>query len=222
VSNPIIGKLIWKELALNRAFIVAATSCGLLSTVIALLGKVAFAIGSIMFLTVLIAYGVILPMYAIAGERKEKARLFVLSLPVSRGQYIWTKVVGVLLAFLGPWSVMLVAALTLVLATPVPDGMVVFTTLMMGFALADFSVIVCSSMLLVSEGAMAIVIILMNMSVTLFMVGITNLTSIGAATTRDVIDWSPTALTVLGAEAAVIAVAFGVVFWVTGREPEVI
>ncbi len=41
-----------------------------------------------MFLTVLIAYGVILPMYTIAGERKERTRLFVLSLPVSRGEYV--------------------------------------------------------------------------------------------------------------------------------------
>ncbi len=121
--------------------------------------------------TVLIAYGVILPMYAIAGERRERTRLFVLSLPVSRGDYVLAKVLGVTLTFLIPWTVLLIGAWLLILATPMPDGLIVFTTLLMTFALADFGVIACAAMLIHSEGGMAVVIVFMNMSVT-FMVGI--------------------------------------------------
>jgi ABC-type transport system involved in multi-copper enzyme maturation permease subunit len=222
MSNPMIRTLIGKELSLNRKFMVAATAGGLVSLGVSVLGRIGWATGAIMFLTVLIAYGVILPMYAMGGERKERTRLFVLSLPVSRGEYVWTKVVGVTLCFLIPWAVLLVAALALILASPMPDGLAVFTSLVMMFALADFSIVTCASMLLVSEAAMAVVIIFTNMSVTFFMVGITSLTRVGRDMSVDAVNWSTPALATLGVEVAVMAAAFALLFWVTGREPDII
>jgi hypothetical protein len=222
MSNPMIGKLIRKELSLNRFFIVGALSAGLLSVAISLIGRVAFGVGAIMFLTVVIAYAVILPMFTIVNERKEKSRLFVLSLPVSRGDYLLAKVIGVTFSFLIPWSVLLAVALAVILATPVPDGMFVYTTLIMMFAFADFCVVACAATFIDKEGLMALVIICMNMSVTFFIVGISSLTSIGADTLRDVVNWRPPALTILGSEVAAIVVAFLVLLWIAGREPEVV
>jgi hypothetical protein len=222
MSNPMIGKLIRKELSLNRFFMVGALSAGLVSVAISLTGRVAFAVGAIMFLTAVVAYSVILPMFTIVAERKEKSRLFVLSLPVSRGDYLVAKVIGVAFSFLIPWALLLVLALAVILVTPIPDGMLVYTTLIMMFAFADFCVVACAAMLIDKEGLMALVIICMNMSVTFFIVGISSLTSIGADTVRDVVNWSPPALTILGSELAAIAMAFLVLFWIAGREPEVV
>lgn len=222
MSNPMVGKLIRKELSLNRLFMAGALFAGLFSIVISLLGKVAFAVGGIMFITVLVAFAVTLPMFTIAGERKEKARLFVLSLPISRGEYILSKVIGVAFTFLIPWIVLLAVALTLVLTTPIPDGMVVYTTLLTTFAFTDFCVIACAAMLIDREGLMAIVIIFMNMSVTFFIVGISALTRVGPDSAVDAINWSPTALAILGSEIGVIVVAFLVLSWIAGREPEVV
>jgi ABC-2 type transport system permease protein len=222
MSNPVVAKLIAKELSLNRLFMAGATFAGVLALAICLLGKVAFAVGAIMFLTALIAYAVTLPMFSVAGERKEKTRLFVLSLPVSRGEYVWSKMVGVSLSFLGPWLVLLIAALVLILTTPIPDGMVVYATLVMMFALTDFCVIVCAAMLVTSEAAQAIVIIFMNMSVTFFIIGMGALTSVGADSGKDVIHWSTTALTILGVESAIVVAAFVALSWISGREPEIV
>ena len=222
MSNPMMGKLIGKELSLNKLFMGGATFAGLLALVICMLGKVAFAAGSIMFVTALIAFAVTLPMFSIAGERKEKTRLFVLSLPVSRGEYIWAKVVGISLSFLGPWTAMLIGALALILLTPVPDGMVVYTTLVMMFALTDFCVIVCAAMFVASEGGQALVIIFMNMSVTFFMIGTSALTRVGPDSALDVINWSAPALAILGSEIAVVVTALVALYWLTRREPEVI
>lgn len=222
MSNPMIGKLIAKELSLNRMFMGAAIAGGIVSLLVCLLGKIGFAVGGIMLITVLVAYGVILPMYAIVGERKERTRLFALSLPVSRGEYVRAKVLGVTLSFIIPWAVLLTSALALILATPIPDGLTVFTTLLMLFALADFSIIVCAAMLTRSEGVMATVIIFTNMSVTFFMSGILNLTSIGKESAVDAINWSTPAVTTIAAELAAIAIVFGVLLWITGREPEVV
>jgi ABC-2 type transport system permease protein len=222
MSHPMVGKLIGKELSLNRFFMAAALLAGFVSIGISLISRLAFGIGSIMFLTVMVAYSVILPMFTIVTERKEKSRLFVLSLPVSRGDYLLAKVIGVSFSFLIPWTVLLIAALTVILATPVPNGMVVYTTLIMMFAFADFCVIACAAMLIDREGLMALVIICMNMSVTFFIVGISSFTSIGADVGRDVVNWSSPALTILGSEIAVVMVAFLILFWIAGREPEIV
>jgi ABC-2 type transport system permease protein len=222
MSNPVVGKLIAKELSLNRLFMAGVSFAGLVALAICMLGRVAFGIGAIMFLTALIAYAVILPMFAIAGERKEKTRLFVLSLPISRGEYIWSKVVGVSLSFLVPWAVLFAVAMALILTTPIPDGMVVYSTLVLMFALTDFCVIVCAALIVTSEAAQAVVIIFMNMSVTFFIIGMGALTSIGPDSGKDVVHWSPAALTILSAEGAVVLAVFVVLRWVSGREPEIV
>jgi hypothetical protein len=100
--------------------------------------------------------------------------------------------------------------------------MVVYTTLTVMFALTDFCVIVCAAMLITSEAGTAIVIIFMNMSVTFFIVGISALTRVGPDSVIDVVNWSAPALTILGAELAVVVAVFGALFFVTGREPEVV
>jgi hypothetical protein len=222
MSNPVVSRLIGKELRLNRLFMSGVTCAGFVSLAVCMLGKVGFAAGGIMFVTALIAYAVTLPMLSIAGERKEKTRLFVLSLPISRGEYIWAKVVGVSLCFLGPWTVLLIAASAFILLTPVPDGMVVYTTLVLMFALTDFCVIVAATMLVTSEGGQALVIIFMNMSVTFFMIGTSALTRVGPDSAIDAINWSTPALTILGSEIAVVLMAFGVLYWLTRREPAVV
>ena len=222
MSNPVVRKLILKELSLNRPFMAGAIGAGLLSIVICCFGKVAFAVGGISFVTVLIAYGVTLPMFAIAGERKEKSSLFVLSLPISRGEYVRAKVIGVVMTFLIPWAALMLGVVLFVFATPAPDGLFVLAALMMGFALADFCVIVCTAMLVDREGLTALIIIFMNMSVTFFMVGITSLTRIGPDAAVDAVNWSTPALVFLGSEVAVVVATLGMLFWVTGREPEVV
>lgn len=222
MSNPLVRTLIRKELFMNRLFMGGVMVAGLLSMGLCLLGRVGFGAGGIMFITALIAYAVTLPIFSVAGERKEKTRLFVLSLPLSRGEYVWSKVIGVALSFLAPWVLLLVLTLSLILATPIPDGMVVYATLVMMFALADFCVIVCASMLVASEAAQAIVIIFMNMSVTFFIIGMGTLTRIGPDSTVDAINWSTTAFAILGGELTVVLAAFVTVFWIAGREPEIV
>jgi hypothetical protein len=100
--------------------------------------------------------------------------------------------------------------------------MVVYATLVMMFAMADFCVIVCASMVVTSEAAQAVVIIFMNMSVTFFIIGMGAFTSVGADSGKDVIHWSTTAFTILGCECAVVLAVFAVLLWVSGREPEIV
>ena len=222
MRNPVARKLIAKELYLNRGLMGVAFIGGLVSLGISCLGRISFGIGSITFLTTIVAYGVVLPMLSIATERKEKSVIFALSLPISRAEYLRSKIVGVTLSFLIPWAVLLAAALAVIEATVIPDGMILLTVLLMGFLLMNFCIIVCALMTIKSEGAMTLLIIVTNVSVTFFLVGIANLTSVGPASARDVVVWDTTALAILGCEAAVIAAVILISSWINGREPDLV
>ncbi len=222
MNNPVARKLIAKELYLNRGLIGAAFLGGLVSIGISALGRIPFAIGSITYLTTVVAFGVVLAMFSIATERKEKSVIFVLSLPISRAEYLRSKLAGVALSFLIPWAVLLVVAVAVIRATPIPDGAILLTVLLMGFLLMNFSVIVCVLMMVKNEAVMTLLIIVTNVSVTFFLVGISNLTSVGPAMARDVLVWDATARIILGCEAAVIAAAFLISSWINGREPDII
>ena len=96
---------------------------GVASILLAAFGGTAFNIGSLTWLTTIVAVGVMLALYGIMNERKEHTLQFVLSLPLSIGDYVRAKMLGLFLAFLIVWSLSSVAALLLVFAkASVPDG----------------------------------------------------------------------------------------------------
>jgi ABC-type transport system involved in multi-copper enzyme maturation permease subunit len=100
--NMLTRKLIAKEFYLHRWIIIGSTVAGVVGLLIAAEGKVRFNIGMLMWLTTIVAFGIVLAMFAIANERKERTLQFVLSLPLSHGDYVRIKVVGLLLCFLVP------------------------------------------------------------------------------------------------------------------------
>ena len=220
--GPVSRKLIAKELYINRLFIWFALIAGLLCLAVSWTSRIAFAIGGIGFITIVIAYAVVLAMVSIATERKEKSVVFVMSLPISRAQYMRAKSLGVLLSFLVPWTVLLVAAVAVIKATLIPDGMILLTVLFMGFVLADFCILVVALTYAKSELVMIPIVILVNISVTFFVTGVMNLTNVGPAAGRNVLVWDTTALTILGGEAALMAIAFLVFAWMNRRDPDIV
>ena len=220
--NPVVRKLIAKELYLYRWLIAVTVFSGLVCLGVSCLGRISFGIGSIMFLTVVVAYGCVLPMFSITSDRKEKSVVFVLSLPISRADYRRSKMAGVLLSFLIPWCVLLAAAVVVIKASLIPDGMILLTVLLMGLVLTNFCLIVSVLMVTASETFTILLILCTNVSVTFFIVGLTNLTSIGPASARQTLVWDTAALTVLGCEAAAIVVLTFISVWTSGREPDIV
>ena len=220
--GPVSRKLIAKELYINRLFIWFALIAGLLCLAVSWTSRIAFAIGGIGFITIVIAYAVVLAMVSIATERKEKSIIFVMSLPISRAEYVRAKSLGVLLSFLVPWAVLLVSAVVVIKATLIPDGMILLTVLFMGFVLADFCVLVVALMYAKSELVMIPIVIIVNVSVTFFLTGVMNLTSVGPAAARDAVAWDTTVLSILGGEAALMSIAILVFAWLNRRDPDIV
>ena len=216
-------KLIAKDFYLNRLMIIVSTIAGLAGLAIAAEGAIRFNIGFLIWLTTLVAFGVVLATMAVSNERKERALQFVLSLPLSHGDYVRIKVVGLMLCFLVPWLVLSIAALLLVAVRPnLPDGMLPVVVLLCGFLLANYSVVLCSVLHTASEGAMTVVIIVTNMNVTLFIFLVLALPSLRYQLRAPAPDWNSTFWIVLAVEIATLLVTLSLPYVVAARRRDFI
>lgn len=178
--NTITRRLVAADLRQHRALMAGATAAGLLALPAAVTSETGFNIAFLVWLTAVIALGVLLAMFGVANERKERAQLFVLSLPLSPAGYVRAKLLGLLACFLLPWGLLSAGALGLVGAAPgIPDGLLPYGVLLCGYLLLNYAVVLSAALHIRSEAGMGGVIILTNMSVTLFMMGIGRVPGVG-------------------------------------------
>ena len=221
--NMLARKLIGKDFYLFRWLIIGTTVAGLVGLAIAAEGRIRFNIGMLLWLTTLVAYGVVLVMLAIASERKERQLQFVLSLPLSHGDYTRIRVIGLLLCFMVPWAVLSVAAVTLVAVMPnLPDGLLPIAVLLCGFLLANYSVVLSSALHTASEGIMTFVIIVTNMNITLFIFLIGGLPSLNDHLQGPMAVWNGTFWIVLGAEIATLLITLSLPYLFAARRRDFI
>jgi len=221
--NMLTRKLIAKDFYLNRWLITGSTAAGLAGLAVAAEGEMRFNIGMIIWLTTIVAFGVVLATFAIANERKERALQFVLSLPLSHGDYVRIKVIGLLLCFLVPWALLSAGAVALVAVMPrMPDGMLPIVVLLCGFMLANYSVVLCGALHTSSEGLMTLVIIVTNMSITLFIFLILGLPALREQLHAPAPLWNSTFWTVLSVEIATLAVTLSLPYFVAARRRDFI
>jgi ABC-type transport system involved in multi-copper enzyme maturation permease subunit len=201
-------KLIAKELYVNRWFIGGAAVAAVLSVIACAFGQTAFNIGALSWLTTVIALGVMLAIYGVMNERKEQSLLFVLSLPLSIGEYVRAKLLGLLLSFLAVWLVASGAAAAMVLIVPgVPDGLLPYLLLLCLFLLANFSVVLSGALQARSEALMSATIIITNMAVSVFMFTVGAMPGLKQHMFGPVPVWNHTFFTVLSCELVVLIVA---------------
>ena len=216
--NMLTRKLIAKDFYLNRWLIVGSTVAGVVALLIAAEGKMRFNIGMLMWLTTIVAFGVMLAMFSIGNERKERTLQFVLSLPLSHGDYVRIKVVGLLLCFLVPWTVLSAGAVVLVTVMPnLPDGLLPFAVLLSGFFLANFSVVLCGALHTKSEGLISALITVTNMGITLFIFMVGALPSLNDHLQGPTPVWNSTFWIVLGAEIATLVITLSLPYLVAAR-----
>ena len=219
--NLLTRKLIAKELYLYRWLLVGVTGAGLASLLTAASGEFGFNIGFLVWLTAIIALGVMLALFGVSSERKERSLLFILSLPLSPADYVLAKLLGLLACFLLPWAVLSAGAVALVVVMPgIADGLLPYTVLLCAFLLMNFTVVLCAVLHVSSEAGMGGVIVLTNMSVSIFMMGIGRIPELGAHMGQPEPVWNATFWLLLAAELviALIALALPLVFAARRRD----
>lgn len=216
MSTSILSQLVMKDLYLNRFMTIAALLVGVLSVLLLPLSRFSFAIGAMVYLTTIIAFGVIIVMYGVMGERKEKATLFVLSLPISPATYRKAKLLATLTTFLSVWAPLTLVTALVILLTPMPDGLVGYLGIVSCFMLMNFCVVLGVALRITNEAALTATVIITNLSVSLFFMGMAQLPSIDAVARGETIVLNREMLVILACELLLIPIALSVPSWFRG------
>jgi ABC-2 type transport system permease protein len=215
--SKLTRKLIAKELHVNRWFIASSAIGAMLATCAAPLSETAFNVAALTWLTIIIALGVMMAIYGIMNERKEHSVEFVLSLPLSGREYVRAKLLGLMLSYAISWLVSSGAAVVLVLATPVPDGLLPYVVLLCVFLITNFTVVLAGTLHARSEAWVSVVIIVTNMAVSVFMFTVGALPGLKQHMPGQTAVWNDTFFNVLLCETIVFVAAFTLPLATTAR-----
>jgi ABC-2 type transport system permease protein len=217
--NILMSRLIAKDFHQHRWMMAGTIAVGLISLLVAGGGTpMLFNIGMLCWLTAVAAFGCVLALLGVSTERKERALLFVLSLPLSFGDYVRLKLCGLLLCYFVPWLTLTAGAVALVLVkADMPDGLLPFTILLCVFLLANFSMVLCCALFATSEGFTTLVIIVHNIAVSLFIFLVGVIPEFNRHLQDPAPVWGPAFWTVLGIEAAFLVVIFSLPYFVVAR-----
>jgi ABC-2 type transport system permease protein len=190
MSGSAVNRLILKDLHLWRWLVAGALAAGSASIAIMPLTPVASYVGGVAFVCVLVILNIVLVMNGVVQERKDKVQLFILSLPVSTTQYTIAKVIANALAFTVPWTVLTTAAIAMIVVSAMPDGLLPFWTVLLGYLLAYYFVLLAVGLATDSTGWHASTITIGNVSINLLIPLLLNLPSIGTQTSSPRAVWT--------------------------------
>jgi hypothetical protein len=217
--NTLTRKLIAREFRMHRWLIGGSMVAGLASlAVVASGGHMNFNIGFVIWLTTIAAFGAVISMFGVATERKERVRNWVLSLPISHGDYVRIKAIALMLCYLACWFVLSAGALGVVaLFAHLPDGLLPCLVLLCVFLLANYALVLSCALHLNSEGPMTLVIIVHNIGITFFIFLVASLDGIGQYMQGPVAVWNTAFWKVLVAEIALFVILLALPFFITSR-----
>lgn len=217
--NPLTRKLVAREFYMHRWLIVGSILAGLAGLALSAFGGVMrFNVGFVIWLTTIVAFGAVVAMFGVATERKERVRNWVLSLPISHGDYVRIKVLALMLCFFVPWLVLSAAAVALVGVQPaLPDGLLPSIVLLCGFMLTNYTLILSSAFHVNEEGPMTLVIIVHNIGITLFIFLIGSIEGIARHRSGPVAVWNSAFWTVLAVELVFLTILLALPWLVAAR-----
>jgi ABC-type transport system involved in multi-copper enzyme maturation permease subunit len=222
VSQSIVGRLILKDLYLSRWVIAGAFALGILTLGIAPLSEILYFVSSVSFIVTLILLNVFVVMFSVGQERKDKVILFVLSLPVSTGQYAAAKLAAALIAFLVPFVFMLAGSAAVVLMTDLPNGSLPVTFAIGAYVLLYFCVFLGVTLNTASAVWATLVIVFGNVGVSFLIPAVNTFATVRQYGRTETLVWSGDMLTVIGVELALSVAALVAFFVITLRKKDFI
>lgn len=221
-DRSLTRRLVAKDLYFYRWLIAAALVAGIGSlTLYELTGGSSASglnVGGVLFLTTIITFGIFIPMFGILKESEERSRLFVLSLPVSPGQYARIKVLAALLAFLMPWLVITVGAVLTTFLLGGPRGGLPLFLAIMGLFLCNFCLLTAVVACTMSERWSIVAILVTNLSVTLFLAKVSALPGVGGHTRDATATFGSAISMVLAGEVALILLSLFLALYLPSRQ----
>jgi ABC-type multidrug transport system permease subunit len=156
----------------------------------------------VLLVCALIILNIVIALHGIAQERRERMLLFVLSLPVSPLEYTLAKVSAASIAFGVPWLLLTAATVALIMATPIPDGLLPFWLATLGYLLFYFCALLALTLVKDESSWHTAGITIGNISVNILIPVLLNLPSITMHIEGPRAVWATDVLILIAAEIA--------------------
>ncbi|PKM15288.1 MAG: hypothetical protein CVV12_09370 [Gammaproteobacteria bacterium HGW-Gammaproteobacteria-2] len=219
LNLPVIKMLIAKDWLLFQKQLAAYVTAGIFA--LCLLGMAkgwSFYLGSLLLIIVLVAAACFSISTSLLAERKEHTLAFVMSLPVTPLDFYLAKLLGNLVTFLVPYLIMFIGAIAVIAFTPLPDGLIVFSTLIFGFVALAYSVALSVAMAVESEGWNTFAMIGSMVLINPFIMSLGQISEISKYVETESIVWSMPAVTILLTQVTASVVVLAVTGWVHCRK----
>src|SRR6187431_2950585 len=214
LNMPVIKQLVYKDWYLNRKLLATYVGCGIFSLCIISLGEWQFFMGSIMLISMMVGMGNHQLSVTMISERKEQTLAFVMSLPVSPADYAMAKFLSNMVLFFIPWSLLVLATTAVILLTPLPDGLLAFTLLILVLIAVNHCICWSVTMFTEAEGSFLIVMIGLNCLLNPALYFLARSPEIGGHNRDDSFLWSGTATQVLVCEIlAIVLLLVGTLYF---------
>ena len=220
LNTSVIRLLVLKDWQLFQKQLAVYVLAGIVALCFLGLAKPwAFYVGSLMLLIVMISAACFSISTSLVVERKEQTLAFVMSLPVSPREFTLSKLVGNLLTFGVPFAVLLGGTLAVVLFTPLPDGLFVYTLLIFAYLLFAYAVSLAVAMSVESEGWATFAMIGSMVLINPYIVGMSQLPAISAHVGKDALVWTTPSAAIVTTLSLLAVAVIGVTTWHHARKP---
>lgn len=217
---PLIRLLIVKDWQLFEKQLAAYVLGGVVALgLLGLLKPWSFYVGSLLLLVLMVAVACFSISNSLIVERKERTLAFVMSLPVSPLEFTLAKLLGNLLTFAVPYTVLTLGAVAMILFTPLPDGLFVYWLLVAGHIGFAYSLSLAVALSLESEGWNTFVMITSQVLINPFIMGLGQIPAIADTVRGNAIVWSTPAIAILLAQLLVSAALLAFAGWRQARKP---
>ena len=220
MSQSIVGQLVLKDLRLASPVVAGMLVLGVLSLAVSPWSAVAFFVGGSALIVALILLNIMLVTSSLMTERKEKIRVFMLSMPVSTTQYFVSKLLSSLIAYLVPAALLTLGGVLLLFATPLPDGFIPLFVATSVHCLLYFCVFLAFALVTDSQGWITTVIICGNVSISFLIPGLINLSSLGPNLSTEAVVWGSDVVALMGVELVIAVAALAISFVVNSKKTE--
>jgi ABC-2 type transport system permease protein len=220
MNGSVLRTLILSDWRRHRSLILLSIAGGLMAlALIQLGGPTATVLGSTWFFVSLVVLGSMLPSLNVINERKKQTLPFLLSFPISVGQYTAVKLLSTVGMFFVPWVTLVIAAMSFIVGRQdIPNGLIPGILVLAVLTFIGFCVIAGAALASESEGLTIAATVATNSSYGfgwyLYIRNPLLRTQMGSP----VAVWSPEVLKILSAELAAIVLILGVTFYLQSRK----
>ena len=181
---------------------------------------VMFFVGGSALIVALILLNIMLVTASLMSERKEKIRVFMLSMPVSTTQYFVSKLLSSLIGYLVPAALLTIGGVLVLLETPLPNGFIPLFVATSVHCLLYFCVFLAFALVTDSQGWITTVIVCGNVSISFLIPGLINLSSVGPGLPNEAVVWGRDVVALIALELLIAAAALAISFVDNSKKKE--